>query len=99
MAMNRNFSLCFIIKPKIPYGITAFRAVLCFHKLILYYDIFLLFLDAMFASASMDGCIIIWTTHRLVATRKFNYFDNFMNLTDHTYPYSVQHLMVAQTVT
>lgn len=52
--------------------------------------------DAMFASASMDGAIIIWTAHRLVATRKFNHFDNFVNITDHTYPYSVQHLIVAE---
>ncbi|XP_066923953.1 WD repeat-containing protein 41-like [Clytia hemisphaerica] len=53
--------------------------------------------DAIFTSASMDGGIIIWTTHRLVATRKFNHYDNFMNITDHTYPYSVQHLMVAES--
>ncbi|XP_057305846.1 WD repeat-containing protein 41-like [Hydractinia symbiolongicarpus] len=51
--------------------------------------------DAMFASASMDGAIIVWTTHRLEPTRKFNHYETFMNTLDHTYPYAVQHIMIA----
>lgn len=57
-----------------------------------------IFLDAMFASASMDGAIIVWTTHRLEPTRKFNHYETFMNTLDHTYPYAVQYIMIADQV-
>ena len=50
--------------------------------------------DAMFASSSMDGDIICWTTHRLSPTRKFNHYEVFMDYADHTYPYAVPFFMV-----
>jgi len=49
--------------------------------------------EATFASASMDGVIVIWSSLHLAPYRKFNHYDDFMSLADHTYPYSVQHLL------
>ena len=89
---------CFAVSQLISYASTY---IYYHHKIILYMKLdwwFFVFVDGMFASASMDGCIMIWTTHRLVATRKFNNYENFMNISDHTYPYSVQNLLVAEKV-
>jgi len=50
--------------------------------------------DSMFASASMDGAIIIWSSNSLDIIRQFNNYENFLNLSDHTYPYKVNHLIM-----
>lgn len=55
-------------------------------------------LEATFASASMDGVIVIWSSLHLAPYRKFNHYDDFMSLSDHTYPYSVQHLLPVEEV-
>ena len=52
----------------------------------------------MFASASMDGAIVIWSSHRLDVIRQFNYYENFTNISDHTYPYKVNHLIMTDQV-
>lgn len=46
----------------------------------------------------MDGAIIIWSSLRLTALRKFNLHDKFVSLSDHTHPYSVQSIFVEQQV-
>jgi hypothetical protein len=51
----------------------------------------------MFASASLDGAIVIWSTHTLSYTRQVNYMKNYEG-TDHMYPYSVQHLFAVDQV-
>ncbi|KXJ28865.1 WD repeat-containing protein 41 [Exaiptasia diaphana] len=47
--------------------------------------------DSMFASASLDGAIVLWSTLSLSYTGQMNYMKNYEG-TDHMFPYSVQHL-------
>ncbi|KAK3733295.1 hypothetical protein QZH41_011132 [Actinostola sp. cb2023] len=48
--------------------------------------------DSMFASASLDGAIVLWSTLSLSYTRQMNYTKNYEG-PDHMFPYSVQHLL------
>ncbi|XP_073244644.1 WD repeat-containing protein 41-like isoform X2 [Porites lutea] len=47
--------------------------------------------DSMFASASLDGAIVLWSTHSLSYTRQFNFVKNYEG-PSHTYPSSTQHV-------
>ncbi|XP_068694485.1 WD repeat-containing protein 41-like isoform X1 [Montipora foliosa] len=47
--------------------------------------------DSMFASASLDGAIVLWSSHSLSYTRQFNYVKNYEG-PSHTYPSSTQHV-------
>ncbi|EDO42332.1 predicted protein [Nematostella vectensis] len=47
--------------------------------------------DSMFASASLDGAIVLWSSHSLSSTRQLNLMKNYEG-NSHMYPYSVQHL-------
>ncbi|XP_078372588.1 WD repeat-containing protein 41-like [Oculina patagonica] len=47
--------------------------------------------DSMFASASLDGAIVLWSSHSLSYTRQFNFVKNYEG-PNHTYPASAQHV-------
>ena len=51
--------------------------------------------NAMFTSASMDGAVTVWSTNTLNVIRQFNRYENFVNICDHTYPYKVNDILVA----
>ena len=52
----------------------------------------------MFASASVDGAIVIWTSHRLEPLKKFNHHPDYIDHENHTFPYNVQQLLVLEHV-
>ncbi|KAL9986795.1 hypothetical protein ACROYT_G000993 [Oculina patagonica] len=47
--------------------------------------------DSMFASASLDGVIVLWSSHSLSYTHQFNFVKNYEG-PNHTYPASAQHV-------
>ncbi|XP_020611699.1 WD repeat-containing protein 41-like, partial [Orbicella faveolata] len=47
--------------------------------------------DCMFASASLDGAIVLWSSHSISYTRQFNFVKNYEG-PNHTYPASAQHV-------
>lgn len=49
--------------------------------------------DGMFASASLDGAIVLWSSLTFSYTRQFNYVKNYEGPC-HTYPSSAQHLFI-----
>ncbi|XP_064609365.1 WD repeat-containing protein 41-like [Liolophura sinensis] len=48
--------------------------------------------DASFASGSIDGTIILWTTQTLAPSRYFNSIPDYQGR-EHLYPYSIQHMI------
>ena len=59
---------------------------------------FLFTSDSMFASASLDGAIVLWSSHSLSYTRQFNFVKNYEG-PNHTYPASAQHVFTVDQVT
>ena len=51
----------------------------------------------MFASASLDGAIVLWSSHSLSYTRQFNFVKNYEG-PSHTYPSSTQHVFTVDQV-
>ena len=51
----------------------------------------------MFASASLDGAIVLWSSHSLTYTRQFNFVKNYEG-PHHTYPASAQHVFTVDQV-
>ena len=51
----------------------------------------------MFASASLDGAIILWSSLSLSYTRQFNYVKDYEG-PFHTYPASTQHIFTVDQV-
>lgn len=49
--------------------------------------------DESFASASLDGEIILWCSNSLQPIKQFNRVEEFEGF-DHLYPYSVQHMFI-----
>jgi len=49
--------------------------------------------DGLFASASLDGAIILWTTHTLTPLRTLNVQLSYQDQEFHVFPYSVQHMV------
>lgn len=56
-----------------------------------------LLLDCMFASASLDGAIVLWSSHSISYTRQFNFVKNYEG-PNHTYPASAQHVFTVDQV-
>ncbi len=54
--------------------------------------------DAMFASASLDGTIMIWTTYHLFPTRQFNFHDVYVDANRNTFKFNVNHLFALEQV-
>lgn len=54
-------------------------------------------LDCMFASASLDGAIVLWSSHSISYTRQFNFVKNYEG-PNHTYPASAQHVFTVDQV-
>ncbi|XP_065060388.1 WD repeat-containing protein 41-like [Rhopilema esculentum] len=52
--------------------------------------------DAMFASASLDGTIMVWTTYHLLPTRQFNSHENYRDSEKKKFLYSVKHLFALE---
>ena len=53
--------------------------------------------DSMFASASLDGAIILWSSLSLSYTRQFNFVKDYEG-PFHTYPASTQHIFTVDQV-
>ena len=51
----------------------------------------------MFASASLDGAIVLWSSHSISYTRQFNFVKNYEG-PNHTYPASAQHVFTVDQV-
>lgn len=51
----------------------------------------------MFASASLDGAIVLWSSHSLSYTRQFNFVKNYEG-PSHTYPSSTQSVFTVDQV-
>ena len=51
----------------------------------------------MFASASLDGAVVLWSSHSLSYTRQFNFVKNYEG-PNHTYPASAQHVFTVDQV-
>eukprot|EP00794_Sanderia_malayensis_P009662 gene9662-10649_t len=52
--------------------------------------------DAMFASASLDGTIVVWTTYHLFPTRQFNFHEIYLDSRKNIFMYSVKHLFALE---
>ncbi|KAL5004598.1 hypothetical protein ScPMuIL_018054 [Solemya velum] len=52
-------------------------------------------LDSSFASGSIDGTIVLWSTQSLLPSRYFNTRSDYEGA-DHLYPYSVQYMLPIQ---
>jgi len=52
--------------------------------------------DAMFASASLDGTIMLWTTYHLSPTRLFNEHEQYKDTSKHSFMYKVQHMFALE---
>ena len=55
------------------------------------------FPDVLFASGSIDGTIMLWTTQTLTPTRFFNSMLDYEGY-EHLYPYSVQKMCCVEKV-
>ena len=53
--------------------------------------------DSMFASASLDGAIVLWSSHSLTCTKQFNFVKNYEGL-NHMYPNSIQSAFTVEQV-
>lgn len=51
----------------------------------------------MFASASLDGAIVLWSTHSLNCTKQFNSVENYEG-PNHMYPNSIQSVFTVDQV-
>ena len=54
-------------------------------------------LDAMIASSSLDGMVVLWSTLSLSPMRKFNEYEKYRD-NNHTFPYCVHHLVALEGV-
>lgn len=48
--------------------------------------------DAMFASASQDGTIMVWTTYHLTPTRQFNFNETYKDEIKNAFMFNVNHM-------
>lgn len=67
------------------------------HPVTAYNKFFGFILDGMFASASLDGAIVLWSSLTFSYTRQFNFVKNYEGPC-HTYPSSAQHLFIVDQV-
>nr|XP_006814031.1 PREDICTED: WD repeat-containing protein 41-like [Saccoglossus kowalevskii] len=51
--------------------------------------------DVSFASGSLDGTIMVWTSHGLNPSREFNFIKKYKG-DHHAYPFSVQHMVAIE---
>lgn len=51
--------------------------------------------ESLFVSVSMEGTILIWNAYNLNILRKFNNYEHYENVKDHTFPYKVNDLFIA----
>ncbi|XP_074651942.1 WD repeat-containing protein 41-like [Tubulanus polymorphus] len=49
--------------------------------------------DTLFASGSLDGTVVLWTTHTISPTRYFNTVNEYKGI-EKTYPFSIQHMLI-----
>lgn len=53
--------------------------------------------DSCFSSGSIDGTIILWTSHNLIPARQFNTVSEYQGISK-GFPFSVQSLFCVQEV-
>lgn len=53
------------------------------------------FVDSIFASASLDGAIILWSTNSFSAVKQFNYIENYQK---RNFPDRVWQILVMEEV-